>query len=117
MSLAREASRLNKLAQKVLSDQPSAESELAGLKDAADYVVEFNMKGLHKIEKDLFFPWVRKKVGSFNDMPATCTAAFKTLMDRLDTDRQSIESHGRSLVSINWTNLLSFQFEINAHSN
>jgi len=101
MSLAREAGRLEKLAQRIHARLPATTAaETESLKKAADYVVDFNMKGLHKIERDIFFPWVRWKVGSSlkgTEVPS----AFDTLMDRLDSDRRKIEGLGKSLVSSN----------------
>jgi len=115
MSLAREAGRLQKLARKLQQDSELAgiavvpETDLAALKKATDYVVDFNMKGLHKIEKNLFFPWVRQKVatslmkGSLaagGDDEYDVPAAFEVVMDRLDSDRCNIEKLGKSLVSV-----------------
>ena len=89
MSLLREADRLRRLAE-------SSPEDLPALAQAVDYVVDFNMKGLHKIEKDLFFPWVRKKV-----QDSTCSAggAFGVLMDRLESERQAIQELGAAMVS------------------
>lgn len=108
MSLVREANRLNRLAQKLATTAATtiSESDLSALKKATDYVVDFNMKGLHKIEKDLFFPWVRNTVfGSSsskkNDFDISVpTKALTVLMDRLENDRKNIESLGRSLVRL-----------------
>jgi len=111
MSLAREARRLQKLAEK-LQREDGAENAagqtdlLVAAKKAADYVVGFNMRGLHKIERELFFPWVREKVwSSHGDDDVIPAAAFDVLMDRLDSDRKYIENLGRSLVSFH---VLSF---------
>lgn len=94
MSLVREAGRLQKLALKMQSSPPE---DLTGLRDAADYVVGFNMKGLHKIEKDLFFPWVRGKMTSVGE--SDLAKAFGDVMDELESDRKTIEQLGASLVS------------------
>jgi hypothetical protein len=95
MSLARESGRLQKLASRM--ERSCRVEDLPALRKAADYVVGFNMKGLHKIEKDLFFPWVR---GKFNAIGESDVAkAFSDVMDQLESDRKTIERLGTSLVS------------------
>jgi hypothetical protein len=95
MSLGREAGRLQKLASRM---QASCRvEELPALRMAADYVVGFNMKGLHKIEKDLFFPWVREKFNAIGE--SDVAKAFSVVMDQLESDRKTIELLGTSLVS------------------
>jgi hypothetical protein len=101
MSLAREAGRLEKLASKMQMSCP--EQDLPALRTAADYVVEFNMKGLHKIEKDLFFPWVRQKINLIGETDVV--TAFGTVLDQLESDRKTISRLGTSLVS--WIQLIS----------
>jgi hypothetical protein len=92
MSLVREAGRLQKLA-----ERSSSNDECSPLKQAADYVVGFNLKGLHKIEADLFFPWMRQKLTSIqqNDL----ATAFGSVMDRLESDRKNVARLGESIVS------------------
>jgi hypothetical protein len=90
MSLVREADRLRRLAE-------SSPEDLPALTQAVDYVVDFNMKGLHKIEKDLFFPWVRKKV-----QDSTVGGAFLILMDRLESERRAIQELGAAMVSYSY---------------
>jgi hypothetical protein len=95
MSLVREAGRLQKLSSRM---QASCRvEELPALRMAADYVVGFNMKGLHKIEKDLFFPWVRGKFNAIGE--SDVVKAFSVIMDQLESDRKTIELLGSSLVS------------------
>eukprot|EP00980_Cylindrotheca_fusiformis_P014503 scaffold3875_cov123-Cylindrotheca_fusiformis.AAC.23 len=83
MSLVREAGRLQKLAERLSSDD-----ECAPLRQAADYVVGFNMKGLHKIEAGLFFPWMRQKLTSIQQKDLA--SAFGSIMDGLENDRKKI---------------------------
>lgn len=101
MSLAREATRLQKLALRLQAQPQESDEDMSSLKKAASYVVDFNMKGLHKIERDLFFPWVRKRVAKDQASAASAdmAKAFDVLMDRLDDDRSKIERLGASLVS------------------
>lgn len=95
MSLVREAGRLQKLALRMQASCPV--EDLPALRMAADYVVGFNMKGLHKIEKDLFFPWVRGKFNAIGE--SDVVKAFSVVMDQLESDRKTIELMGTSLVS------------------
>jgi len=95
MSLIREAGQLQKLAQTFQLDDADADK----LKIAAEYVVGFNMKGLHSIEKDLFFPWVRERTCRAVKDEAVCRAIC-AVMDQLESDRQKLESVGASLVSV-----------------
>jgi hypothetical protein len=96
MSLVRESGRLQKLASRMQASCPV--EDLPALRRAADYVVGFNMKGLHKIEKDLFFPWVRGKFNAIGE--SDVVKAFSVVMDQLESDRKTIELLGTSLVSL-----------------
>jgi hypothetical protein len=94
MSLIREASRLQRLASKLNCDSTS-EKDTPVLKDAIDYVVGFNMKGLHSIERDLFFPWVRKKLQADKNLGKY----FEPVLNQLEMDRRKVENLGAQLVS------------------
>jgi hypothetical protein len=94
MSLVRESDRLHKLARTL--EESCQLDDLPALKKAVDYVVGFNMKGLHRIESDLFFPWVRKMTTVFPD--AGVAGALGAVMDQLEHDRRMIEILGDSLV-------------------
>lgn len=95
MSLIREARRLHQLAVQ-LEDVDNSSDLPAGLKTFADYTVHFNMRGLHRIEKDLFFPWVRSKTKNVPDKDVA--GAFDAILDHLERDRQRLETLGVSLV-------------------
>lgn len=86
MSLVREADRLHRFAR-------TSPEDVSTLTKAVDYVVGFNMKGLHKIEKDLFFPWARNKVKD-----PSVAGAFGNLMDRLESERRAIQQIGANMV-------------------
>jgi hypothetical protein len=96
MSLVREAGRLRNLAQRS-SSTIETKAIIQPLKQATDYVIGFNLKGLHKIEADLFFPWMREKLTSVDKQDLS--DAFATVMDRLESDRQLVEQLGESIVS------------------
>lgn len=89
LSLARESGRLLQLANR------SELSQADSLQEAADYVVGFNLKGLHKIEADLFFPWMREKLSAIPD--ALVSEAFKGVMDELESDRRIVAELGESI--------------------
>jgi len=91
-SLARDAGRLQKLASK--TEPKNAEI----LKDASDFVLGFNMVGLHKIEATLFFPWMREQLtGSTLDKPELY-AGFSSAMDALERDRKEVASLGEKIL-------------------
>lgn len=92
MSLVREAGRLHKLAQRA-----NVEESIIPLEQATDYVIGFNLKGLHKIEADLFFPWMREKLTSIQQ--PNLSSAFATVMDQLESDRKMVAKLGDSIVS------------------
>jgi hypothetical protein len=92
LSLVREAGRLRHLAAKTNA------KECESLKQAADYVIGFNMKGLHAIEADLFFPWMKQKLVSVEERELSC--AFETVMDQLEDDRKKVAQLGTSIVSL-----------------
>jgi len=90
MSLVREAGRLKQLARRSSSDEGCGP-----IKQASDYVVGFNMKGLHKIEADLFFPWMRNKLTAVEQKDLA--RAFGSVMDELESDRKKVAKLGESI--------------------
>lgn len=77
LSLIRDTSRLEKLALTLLQSSllpPKASSTESDCtekqQDAIDlatrHVIDFNMKGLHKVENELFFPWLKERLHSNN---------------------------------------------------
>lgn len=92
MSLVREAGRLKNLALR-----SSATDGCPPIKQAVDYVIGFNMKGLHMIEADLFFPWMRKKLTAVDQKDLA--QAFGSVMDQLESDRKKVAKLGESIVS------------------
>eukprot|EP00531_Pseudo-nitzschia_arenysensis_P018671 CAMPEP_0116151450 /NCGR_PEP_ID=MMETSP0329-20121206/20101_1 /TAXON_ID=697910 /ORGANISM="Pseudo-nitzschia arenysensis, Strain B593" /LENGTH=333 /DNA_ID=CAMNT_0003648059 /DNA_START=192 /DNA_END=1193 /DNA_ORIENTATION=+ len=90
-SLARDAGRLHKLALK--SNLETAET----LKDASDYVVGFNMVGLHRVEGNLFFPWMREKLVHGSKNKPVLSKGFSSAMDALESDRRSVADLGSTI--------------------
>lgn len=130
MSLIREASRLSKTSQKLMAlaatDNNASvvvnkeDDWIADFIKAADYVVNFNMRGLHKIEKTLFFPWTRQRIISqltaLSDAAAIAShhqqqqqqhslqqhqdvaTAFGIIMNHLESERATVEQLGVQVV-------------------
>ena len=94
MSLVREAERLARMARRFQSYEVAAWNPIAS---AVDYVIGFNLKGLHKIEADLFFPWMREKLMAIQEKDLAL--AFGIVMDELENDRQRVAQLGESIVS------------------
>jgi hypothetical protein len=67
------------------------------LQEATKYVIGFNLKGLHKIESDLFFPWMRQQLTTSNANTNELSQAFGSVMDELEKDRQRIAQYGRTI--------------------
>eukprot|EP00977_Amphora_coffeiformis_P019920 scaffold7626_cov159-Amphora_coffeaeformis.AAC.4 len=103
MSLIREASRLaSALSSWSSSSSSSSEQQATTAKvdfqTVADYVVQFNMRGLHRIQDDLFFPWVRQEIQTRCLDPAVA-AAFSAVMTQLERQQTELERLGKQLVS------------------
>jgi len=90
-SFARDARRLHRLALK--TNVKTAET----LKDASDYVIGFNMMGLHKIEATLFFPWMREKLTGGLVVKPKVSTSFSSAMDALETDRRTVAQLGKNI--------------------
>lgn len=90
-SLARDAARLQRLASK--TEPKNAES----LKEACDFVVGFNMMGLHNIEATLFFPWMKDKLTGGIPRNPELSTAFASAMDALENDRVAVATLGNKI--------------------
>ena len=95
MSLVREAERLLALAKRF---QRKSVEERQPLVQATDYVIGFNLKGLHKIEADLFFPWMKKKLTEIKE-PKQLSKSFEKVMNQLEADRKTVAKLGEYIVS------------------
>jgi hypothetical protein len=88
MSLARQAERLQQLALRRPHD-------ISVIQRAVNHVVGFNMKALHQIETDLFFPWVQNQISAKN--PAV-GSAINVILEELEELRQSVQTLGTQMV-------------------
>lgn len=100
-SLIREARRFCTLAQRAQSAQgeDALNSIAEALQAAAEYVIGFNMKGLHRIEADLMFPWMREKLTKTESIPREASDGFDVAMTQLENDRKQLTNIGESIVS------------------
>lgn len=111
MSVMREAQRLQNLAYRIAEENQSSSEvdsnnslspsagDLAQLQKAADYVVNFNMKALHRVEA-MFFPFVRKGItNNSKDFNPQIDNAFQTVMDGLEKDQKRLSEIGNGIVS------------------
>ena len=105
MSLIRDADRLERLAEQLSNNKVDSDSGLEALLSAADYVVNFNMAGLYRIESTMFVKWLRKNLcnnldadafrdSSNADAPST---AFGIVIDKIDNQRVDSEKIGKEL--------------------
>jgi len=109
LSFARDSNRLQHLATRMLhsySQDSTASSEINistnkhSLTMAVNHVIDFNLKGLQRIENDLFFPWLREKLTNpsedakgklvVRDMNNVVIGAFRTVLDDIDHDRRKV---------------------------
>jgi hypothetical protein len=112
MSLIHESRRLNRMAtglhdrhQHHLAQREEDEgdkTDALALQTVADYTIDFNMRGLHRIENEVFFPMLRQRTSSATAISEkdkeAVTAAITTVLNKLDKDRKEVELLGTSLV-------------------
>lgn len=96
LSLVRESDRLAQAAT-ALGRQDSSSYSKDSLVRAADYVVNFNLRGLHKIEEDLFFPWIVRRL-SMREQRTEVNQALRTIIDELDRVRSHVRKNGVQLM-------------------
>lgn len=95
MSVVREAERLRTLA---LRTDNSNDEDISQLRKAAEYVVDFNMKALHRVEA-MFFPWMRQQISQSALAQPTTKEAFYTLLEHLEEDQMKLAKIGKRIVS------------------
>lgn len=107
LSLIRDLKRLHQFTEDIFinTDAPNAET-VNQLESAYDFVVNFNMKALHRIEEKTFFPWIRKKflilekpADSKDHSNEDIQHALKTVLLHLDQERDKVRKLGLALVS------------------
>jgi hypothetical protein len=104
MSLIRDCNRLERLAD-YLSHHVDDDLGFEALEQAADYVINFNMAGLHRVEEKMFVGWLRNNlcntgiVGEFSEDGQMVSDAFREVIDKVDEQRVQSSKLGKELVS------------------
>lgn len=125
LSIVRDSSRLSVFARKCQSllqknddnNMGKLQQQRLELQKAVDHVIDFNLKGLQRIEGNVFFPWLKEKLTN-NDMlsqynqregssdsgsdsdsdsdsasdnsTANLSAAFKVVIDNIEADKEKV---------------------------
>lgn len=102
MSLIRDSDRLKSLAEHLAKNKMSDDSGLDALVTATDYVVNFNMAGLYRVESTMFVKWLRKHLcrpDAFgDDINAAATSnAYENVIDKIEDQRIDCEKLGKEL--------------------
>jgi len=92
LSLIRDSKRLEQLAQRLLSSDTNENP----LEQATKHVIDFNMKALHKIENELFFPFLKQKLAS-DEIPKDIQHAFGSVIKDIEEDREHISKIATAL--------------------
>ena len=121
MSLIRDSRRLERLASHVANiireednngnDSESVAAGLDTLHRAANYVINFNMAGLYRIQSGMFLSFLREYLcdnnslrrmidGEDGDDVTAEIDAFRIVVDAIDKYRVQSENIGRELVSL-----------------
>lgn len=100
MSLIRDTDRFTRLAEYLMQN----EDDLGVLETAAEFVVNFNMAGLHRVEEKMFVGWLRDNlsvggVQEFCDNGTEVARAFREVIDTVDEHRVQSSRMGKELVS------------------
>jgi len=90
LSLVRDAGRLEKLAVKLMKSNSKCEN----IEKAAHHVIDFNMKGLHSVESELFFPWIRTKIEYVGNEVGQ---ALECVLKEIEEERYHLENLGYAL--------------------
>lgn len=97
LSLIRDSRRLHNYATGVLNDV--TQDKLDSLQKAADHVINFNLKGLQRIENDVFFPWLRQKLVN-DEIDLDAKKAFQAVIDGVDRDRKQVADIASSIMAV-----------------
>ena len=100
LAMRRELSRVGQLS-KTLAQQTSTISrdDIEGLQKATEYTVNFNMRGLHRIETQVFFPWVRQRLEGMEREYRPAAQSVLRALSTLEQQRSQIEQLGKTMVS------------------
>ena len=95
LSFLRDAGRLERLAKKAYGldscESSSTSLPASALDEAAEHVINFNLKGLHTVEDELFFPWLKDKLTtSSSAITSVARNAFGEVLKAIESDRRSV---------------------------
>lgn len=102
MSLIRDTERLKRLATYLSRHEGE---DLKTIESAADFLINFNMAGLHRVEEEMFVAWLRTKlcddaaVGEYCSNGKAVADAFRDVIDTVDGYRLQSSKMGKELVS------------------
>lgn len=99
MSLIQETERLCKLAQcfqKKESLSAVDDNQIANLKKSVDYVLDFNLKGMTRVENEVMIPFLRQQFGGHNN---GVQQSLDTIIDHLEIEQQKLSKLGLQLSS------------------
>ena len=116
MSLSRDVKRLQRLANHLIKNVGGSGNDYGidgfnALQEASNYVINFNMAGLYRIQSNMFLKFIREhlcdedSIRQFiedddNDVVDETTEAFNRLVDVIDAYRIQCERIGRELVRV-----------------
>lgn len=89
LSLIREAELLSRTAAELPTNQDS-------FLKATEYVININMKGLERIENEMFIPWMREKLLTIES--ADVQRAFLNIFEQVLSDERNASALGVSIV-------------------
>lgn len=93
-------------------DMDNIKQQQGELQKAVDHVINFNLKGLQRIEGNVFFPWLKEKLtnnamlSQYNQKDigrdsrsstANLSEAFKLVIDNIEADKEKVVSIAESI--------------------
>ena len=110
MSLIRDSNRVQRLAlhlsQRDIDDEVVYDEGIDALEQAVDYLINFNMAGLHRVEEKMFVGWLRANlcdaslVGVYCENGKDVSNAFREVIDTVDKERIRSSKMGKELVRL-----------------
>jgi hypothetical protein len=110
LSLIRDLERLRRFSEDFSSNLSAGrvgEDDWKQFQSASDFVIDFNMGALYRIEEKTFFPWLQKKVLASSmsryipdaESVKEFRQAFGVILEYLAEERNKVKSIGQTLVS------------------
>jgi hypothetical protein len=96
LSLARDTRRLWNLASRLMQDSTFHTEGNALVDKAVYHVIDFNMKALHQIETEIFFPWLQEQLTSVDD--PSLAESFQVVLDDVIEKQKMVSKLGSDVV-------------------